>query len=159
MASWRCPHCDAPQPETARCWVCHRSTTSCATCAHFRRSVAGNFGYCGLDKGRAPLTGLEERPCWERAPGAERAPAPERGAATPLPDAGDGIWGAALEGPAPPDRPAADLGMWAEPDIDRDAEPDRNQHEGSIRARPWGPVPGHRDSPGGMRGGKWPRQS
>jgi len=44
MVSWRCPHCGSPQTETARCWVCRRSTTSCATCRHFRRSVAGRLG-------------------------------------------------------------------------------------------------------------------
>ena len=52
---WRCPHCSTPQAETARCWVCHRSTTACATCRHFRRSVAAQLGYCGLDRKRRPL--------------------------------------------------------------------------------------------------------
>jgi hypothetical protein len=27
--------------------------------------VAAEVGYCGLDRARRPLTGLEQRPCWE----------------------------------------------------------------------------------------------
>ena len=30
MPLWRCPHCGTPQVESSRCWVCRRSTTSCA---------------------------------------------------------------------------------------------------------------------------------
>jgi hypothetical protein len=45
--------------------VCRRSSTSCATCRHYRRSVAGQLGYCGLDARRQPLTGEEIRGCWE----------------------------------------------------------------------------------------------
>jgi len=67
MPMWRCPHCGTPQAETARCWVCRRSSTSCATCRHFRHSVAANIGYCGLDRARRPLSGEEIRPCWEQA--------------------------------------------------------------------------------------------
>jgi hypothetical protein len=67
MAMWRCPHCGTPQAETARCWVCHRSSTACATCRHFRRSVAAQLGYCGLDRARKPLRGDEIRGCWEAA--------------------------------------------------------------------------------------------
>ena len=66
---WRCPHCGTPQAETARCWVCRRSSTACGTCRHFRRSVAAQLGYCGLDRKRAPLVGDEIRPCWEAAVG------------------------------------------------------------------------------------------
>src|SRR5690349_25133766 len=78
MPMWRCPHCGTPQAETARCWVCRRSSTSCGTCRHYRRSVAGQLGYCGLDRGRQPLTGEEIRGCWEgRAAGT--------GAGTPVP--------------------------------------------------------------------------
>jgi len=62
---WRCPHCGTPQAETARCWVCHRSSTACATCQNFRRSVAAQLGYCGLDRERRPLRGDEIRACWE----------------------------------------------------------------------------------------------
>ena len=76
MPMWRCPHCGVPQLETARCWVCHRSTTACATCRHFRRSVAAQLGYCGLDRQRRPIRGDEIRWCWEPA--------------TPTQDPGDG---------------------------------------------------------------------
>jgi len=65
MPMWRCPHCGTPQAETARCWVCRRSSTACGTCRHFRASVAGSIGYCGLDARRAPLSGDEIRSCWE----------------------------------------------------------------------------------------------
>jgi hypothetical protein len=68
MPMWRCPHCGTPQAETARCWVCGRSSTSCATCRHFRDAVAVNLGYCGLDRGRSPLRGDEIRPCWDGSP-------------------------------------------------------------------------------------------
>lgn len=64
MPSWRCPHCATPQAETSRCWVCHRSSTSCGTCRHFRRSVAARVGFCGIDRSRAPLVGDEVRACW-----------------------------------------------------------------------------------------------
>lgn len=66
---WRCPHCGTPQAETARCWVCRRSSTACGTCRNFRRSVAGSLGYCGLDRRRQPLVGDEIRECWEAWPG------------------------------------------------------------------------------------------
>jgi hypothetical protein len=65
---WRCPHCGTPQAETARCWVCRRSSTACGTCRNFRRSVAGSLGYCGLDRRRQPLAGDEIRECWEARP-------------------------------------------------------------------------------------------
>jgi hypothetical protein len=68
MPMWRCPHCGTPQAETARCWVCRRSSTSCGTCRHYRRSVAGQLGYCGLDRRRQPLTGEEIRSCWDARP-------------------------------------------------------------------------------------------
>ena len=80
MPIWRCPHCGTPQPEASRCWVCRRSTTTCATCRHFRRSVAASVGYCGLDRRRTPLRGDEIRPCWEAA--LDRPGAPEIGAPT-----------------------------------------------------------------------------
>ena len=77
MPMWRCPHCATPQAETARCWVCHRSSTACGSCRHFRRSVAAQIGYCGLDRQRRPLKGDEIRACWESldAPGAPGTPA------------------------------------------------------------------------------------
>jgi hypothetical protein len=65
MPMWRCPHCGTPQAETARCWVCRRSSTACGTCRNFRRSVAAQLGYCGLDRQRRPLAGDEIRACWE----------------------------------------------------------------------------------------------
>lgn len=65
MPSWRCPHCSTPQAESSRCWVCHRSSTSCGTCRHFRGSVAARYGFCGLDRRREPLLGDEVRACWE----------------------------------------------------------------------------------------------
>jgi hypothetical protein len=71
MPMWRCPHCGTPQAETARCWVCHRSSTACGTCRHFRRSVAAQLGYCGLDRTRQPLAGIEIRACWEGWPAGE----------------------------------------------------------------------------------------
>ena len=67
---WRCPHCGTPQAETARCWVCRRSSTTCGTCRNFRQSVAGSLGYCGLDRRRQPLVGDEIRACWDGWPGA-----------------------------------------------------------------------------------------
>jgi len=73
---WHCPHCGAPQAETARCWVCHRSSTTCSTCRHFRTSLAADVGYCGLDRQRRPLTGLEQRGCWAEQRSAAAAPAP-----------------------------------------------------------------------------------
>jgi hypothetical protein len=62
---WRCPHCATPQAEAARCWVCHRSSTSCASCRNFRRSISAGVGYCALDRGRGALHGQEIRSCWE----------------------------------------------------------------------------------------------
>ena len=64
MPVWRCPHCSTPQAEAARCWVCRRSTTSCATCRNFRPGGANGLGMCGLDPRRVALTGAEMRACW-----------------------------------------------------------------------------------------------
>ena len=79
MSMWRCPHCGTPQAEASRCWVCHRSSTTCSTCRNFRRSVAAQIGYCGLDARRLPLAGSELRGCWE--PGAARPADAPTGAA------------------------------------------------------------------------------
>jgi hypothetical protein len=75
MAMWHCPNCGTPQAESARCWVCHRSSTTCSTCRHFRQSLAATVGYCGLDRRRLPLTGTELRGCWTGPlPGTESEP-------------------------------------------------------------------------------------
>ena len=94
MPMWRCPHCGTPQAETARCWVCRRSSTACGTCRNFRRSVAARLGYCGLDRSRQPLAGDEIRSCWEAWPGgAEATPI------VPLDDpAGRAAWPTACAG-------------------------------------------------------------
>ncbi|MEI7744181.1 MAG: hypothetical protein WCK58_10610 [Chloroflexota bacterium] len=68
MPVWRCPHCATPQAESSRCWVCRRSTTSCGTCRHFRRGVAGGLGLCGLDPRHLALNGTEMRACWTSTP-------------------------------------------------------------------------------------------
>ncbi len=65
MPLWRCPHCNTPQPESARCWLCGRSTTSCAACRHYRRGVAGGLGLCGQRPRKVALRGTEVLPCWE----------------------------------------------------------------------------------------------
>jgi hypothetical protein len=85
VALWHCPHCGAPQAETARCWVCRKSSTTCSTCRHFRGSLAADLGYCALDRRRQPLTGLELRGCWEGAgarPAVMPAEASSRGVAS-----------------------------------------------------------------------------
>ncbi|HEU0237253.1 MAG TPA: hypothetical protein VFR14_12510 [Candidatus Limnocylindrales bacterium] len=129
MPMWRCPHCGTPQAETSRCWVCKRSSTSCGTCRHFRRSVAGTLGYCGLDRRRTPLAGDEIRACWEAAPALEPAAEPVRDR-TPSFLAGreprPRLDFVPLDGPAAPDAappPAArppttpsDGGLWADLD-------------------------------------------
>jgi hypothetical protein len=80
MATWRCPGCGTVQVDAGTCFVCSRSATSCATCAHFRRAVVSGLGYCAIDRRREPLTGAEERACWSSA-------------STP---AGDGLFALAL---------------------------------------------------------------
>jgi hypothetical protein len=69
LIMWHCPHCGAPQAETARCWVCRKSSTTCSTCRHFRPSLVSDIGYCALDRARRPLTGRELRGCWTQRPG------------------------------------------------------------------------------------------
>ena len=85
MPMWRCPHCGTPQAETARCWVCRRSTTACGTCRHFRRSVAGEHRLLRpRPSARSRSLGDEIRACWEARPGA-RWPRRSRRRATRLP--------------------------------------------------------------------------
>jgi hypothetical protein len=93
---WHCPHCGAPQAETARCWVCRKSSTTCSTCRHFRASLATEVGYCALDRRRRPLTGRELRGCWterpaaaDAAPGSEPAAGPGAGRRGRAPGTGD----------------------------------------------------------------------
>ncbi|HEX3265900.1 MAG TPA: hypothetical protein VHR16_09560 [Candidatus Limnocylindrales bacterium] len=101
MAMWACPHCGAPQAEAARCWVCHRSSTTCSTCRHFRTSLAADVGYCGKDRWRTPLTGLELRACWEEG----RRPTAPFGSIAPSSGAQPPVAGPALHVvQAPPDR-------------------------------------------------------
>jgi hypothetical protein len=64
MTAWRCPNCGTFQAESHTCFLCGRSSTSCATCVNFRQSLVGGVGYCALDKKREPLTGAEQRTCW-----------------------------------------------------------------------------------------------
>ena len=123
------------------------------SCRNFRSAVVGRVGYCALDKMRVPLTGEEERACWERA--AAETPSPtdrptgdSDGAAAPN---ASGLWGGLQSGDGP-DRAANGHGLWSEPDSARDIEPARNQHGGSIRSRPWGPVPGQKNGAGKRRG-------
>jgi hypothetical protein len=108
---WHCPHCGAPQAETARCWVCRKSSTTCSTCRHFRPSLVADVGYCALDRAHRPLTGRELRGCWTQRPAA--AEPPPGNAATP---GGAAVRGgsAALRGFVPLDEiartaPAADV--------------------------------------------------
>jgi hypothetical protein len=69
MPLWRCPHCATPQAEASRCWVCHRSTTSCVTCRHYRRGISGGLGLCGLDPRHAAVADTDVMACWVGAPG------------------------------------------------------------------------------------------
>ena len=64
MTTWRCPHCGTPQEEAARCWVCRRSSTTCATCRHAAAPSLARVVYCGLDPRRTPIAGDEHRGCW-----------------------------------------------------------------------------------------------
>jgi len=99
MATWRCPHCSTPQPEASRCWVCHRSSTSCGTCRHFRQSVAARVGFCALDRKHEPLHGDEVRSCWEDG---AAAIAPD----APIPGLLDLLTERALPGPPETTEPA-----------------------------------------------------
>jgi hypothetical protein len=101
---WRCPHCGAPQAETARCWVCRRSSTTCSTCRHFQQALGTDGGWCALDAKRLPLTGAEQRGCWQGRVATTAQPPPDIGVA----------------GGRPPGRPVADHAgdAWAPSGID-----------------------------------------
>jgi hypothetical protein len=128
---WHCPHCGTPQAEASRCWVCKRSSTSCGTCRHFRRAIAGQLGYCGLDRDRLPLRGDELRGCWQAAPDAPAHAAPSHPATRPGsaslerprldfvpldPPAATAVAPPAMASPVSPPRTTVDplLGFWAE---------------------------------------------
>jgi hypothetical protein len=93
VAMWHCPHCGAPQAETARCWVCRKSSTTCSTCRHFRPSLISDIGFCALDRAHRPLTGRELRGCWTQRPAAAQPPTAAEAPAAGTP--------AALGRPAP----------------------------------------------------------
>ena len=165
MASWRCPHCDAPQTETARCWVCNRSMRSCASCRFFRKAVAVQLGYCALDRHHDPLTGEEEFACWERPPAEmprTARPALDEGADS-APASGGSLWGAPAPSEAPvevpPDTAARSHGLRPGTDSIEDSEAGRGEHGGSIRSRPWDPVPGVQEPTGRRRGIRTLRRS
>jgi hypothetical protein len=154
MASWRCPQCGTAQTETAVCWVCQRSTISCSSCLHFRRSVVGRLGYCALDRSRKALSGDEERVCWVRGTAeAARAPEPAGPSATQPPS----LWVHDEPQPDPSDRSVRSSGMWAESDTHPAAIPPAVPHAGSVRPRPWGPPPGLVNVPRGFRETPKPR--
>ncbi len=104
--------------------------------------------------GRAPLTGEEERACWERSSAETADPAgPAFSEPTvPAAESGRGLWGTPAPSEDQPDRPAVGHGMWTEPDSIATPRGGRLQHGSSIRSRPWGPVPGLRDATGWRRG-------
>ncbi len=62
--TWRCPHCGTPQAESARCWVCHRSSTCCGTCANYLASLVPGTGFCALDAKRRTVRSEDLRGCW-----------------------------------------------------------------------------------------------
>ncbi len=64
MATWQCPNCRTVQNDSAECFLCRRSATSCGTCAHFRPSFVNGLGYCAQHAAREPLRGDERRACW-----------------------------------------------------------------------------------------------
>ena len=146
MPTWRCPHCGTPQAETARCWVCHRSSTACATCQNFRRSVAAQLGYCGLDRERRPLRGDEIRACWEASTSPiEVVPSdPERRVPQPFHPVDDGTPVRKLEfvevgsAPAKAPRKAAPSASTAETKPLTPAEPSGPVTSGEPRWSLWG---------------------
>lgn len=62
------------------------------------------------------------------------------------------LWGEPASTDNGPDRDAPSHGMWTESGSVREPDPHERQHVGSIRSRPWGPVPGHSEPTGWRRG-------
>ena len=104
MATWRCPNCHTTQNDSAECFLCRRSATSCGTCAHFRASFVNGLGYCGQQAVREPLRGDERRECWTASAAAGEAPGEDLFV---LPGAAATRRGLLLLSPAPYVRPRA----------------------------------------------------
>ena len=92
---------------------------------------------------------VHARPAAEVGDAADPAPA---GPVEPAGAGGRGLWGTPIPTEAPPDRAARDHGMWTGPDSVEKTDGRRHQHGGSIRSRPWGPVPGLTEPTGWRRG-------
>ena len=90
MSAWRCPNCGTLQAESHSCFLCGRSSTSCATCVNYRQSLVGGVGYCALDKKRQPLSGAEQRTCWTGDVVVANAPVAPEGTLAGLLDVLDG---------------------------------------------------------------------
>jgi hypothetical protein len=116
------------------------------------------LGYCGLDKARIPLSGEEERACWERAVAESADEAPPGGRSGAAAAAGANLWGIPALADVPVDRPAPGLGLWTGTEVARSPEPVRNTNKGSLRARPWGQVPGGGKDAAYLRGLRGPRR-
>jgi hypothetical protein len=63
---------------------------------------------------------------------------------------GGGLWQTPVAGESPETTHVP--GMWTGPESTGGPQGARNQHGGSVRARPWGPVPGLREPAGRLRG-------
>jgi len=72
--------------------------------------------------------------------------------AVPAAAAARDLWGALPAAEAPPDQEDHVPGMWTEADSIRDPQTPAQQHGGSVRPKPWGPVPGLREPTGWRRG-------
>lgn len=118
------------------------------------------LGYCALDKSRAPISGSEQRSCWERS-GRETF---EQFESPFEPETGESsIWASYVPEAVVPEPDAARWGMNAQPlgggalsihdaGLRVDAEPERQrpgpanlQHDRSVRERPWGRPPARID--------------
>ena len=106
MSAWRCPNCATLQAESHSCFLCGRSSTSCATCVNFRESLVGGVGYCALDKKRDPLSGAEQRTCWTSEVVGANTPVAPDGTLAGLLDVLDGS-GASVRAPRGALRPVS----------------------------------------------------